>query len=56
MEALILLAVLAGICLIAYLLGLRDKKIQEKYLIKKLKDTFGQAPNREYKPDDLDHL
>lgn len=56
MESIILLGVLAGICLIAYLLGLRDQKIAEKVLIKKLKDSFGQAPKREYKQDDLDHI
>ena len=56
MEALVLLSALAGICVIAYLLGLRDQKIAERFLLKKLKENFGQAPNREYKPDDLDHL
>ena len=56
MESIILLGVLAGICLIAYLLGLRDQKIAQKALVKKLKDGFGQAPNREYKQDDLDHI
>lgn len=56
MEALILLTILAGICLIAFLLGLRDQKIQEKYLVKKLTENYGKAPNREYNPDDLDHL
>ena len=56
MESIILLSILAGICLIAYLLGLRDQKIAEKVLIKKLRDGFGQAPKREYKQDDLDHI
>lgn len=56
MEVLIFLGIMAGICLLAYLLGLRDMKIREKYLIKRLKDGFGQAPGREYRQDDLDHL
>ncbi len=56
MEVLIFLGIMAGVCFLAYLLGLRDEKIREKYLLKKLKDGFGQAPGREYRQDDLDHL
>ncbi len=56
MEILIFLGVMIGICVLAGLLGLRDQKIQEKALLMKLKKNYGQAPNREYKPDDLDHI
>ena len=56
MEALILLGMLAGVCLIAYLLGVRDQKVAEKLLIKKLTNDFGDAPKRVYKNDDLDHI
>lgn len=56
MEAIIFLSILIGVCVIAYLLGLRDEKLLERRLIAKLTKDFGQAPNREYKADDLDHL
>ncbi len=56
MEAIIFLAILVGACFIAYLLGLRDQKRLEKALVSKLKKDFGDAPKRNYKPDDLDHL
>ena len=56
MEAVVFLSFLVGVCLLAYLLGVRDQKIAEKVLLKRLKENFGQAPNREYKSDDLDHL
>lgn len=56
MEAIIFLSALVGVCILAYLLGLRDEKILEKRLLAKLTKDFGQAPKREYKADDLDHL
>ncbi|SFB68346.1 MutS-related protein [Butyrivibrio sp. YAB3001] len=56
MESIILISILVGICFIAYLLGLRDQKIAEKALLIKLKKNSGQAPFREYKQDDLDHI
>ncbi|MBQ3797373.1 MAG: hypothetical protein II842_14065 [Butyrivibrio sp.] len=56
MESLIFLGILAGVCLIAYILGIRDQHIIEKALVAKLKKEFGNAPGRVYKEDDLDHL
>lgn len=56
MESIIFLSVLVGISLIAYLLGLRDSKRAEKTLLTRLKKNFGDAPKRNYKQDDLDHL
>ena len=56
MESIIFLSVLVGISLIAYLLGLRDSKRAEKTLLTRLKKNFGEAPKRNYKQDDLDHL
>ena len=56
MEALILLGFLTGICVLAYLLGLRDQAIIQRALDAKLKKDFGLAPNRVYKEDELDHL
>jgi DNA mismatch repair ATPase MutS len=56
MESIIFLSVLVGISLIAYLLGLRDSKRAEKALLTRLKKNFGEAPKRNYKQDDLDHL
>lgn len=56
MESIIFLSVLVGISLIAYLLGLRDSKRAEKALLTRLKKNFGDAPKRNYKQDDLDHL
>ncbi len=56
MEVLIFFAVMFGIWFLAYALGYRDRKITEKYFLKKTIDNFGQAPNREYKHDDLDHI
>lgn len=56
MEALIILTAFAGISFIAWLLGLRDEKRLERALIRKLEKDFGEAPKREYKADDLDHL
>ena len=56
MESIVLLGVLAGICVVAYILGLRDQHIIEKALVAKLKKDFGNAPSRVYKEDDLDHL
>ena len=56
MESIIFLSVLVGISLIAYLLGLRDSKRAEKTLLTRLKKHFGEAPKRNYKQDDLDHL
>ena len=56
MESIIFLSVLVGICVIAYLLGLRDQKNSEKVLLQKLKKNFGDAPKRNYKSDDLDHI
>ncbi len=51
----ILLLVLAFI-VVAFLLGLRDKKMAEKLLLKKFKDNYGKAPARNYRADDLDHV
>ncbi len=51
-----MLAFLVGISVIAYILGLRDQIRAEKYLMTRLKKSFGDAPKREYKPDELDHL
>ena len=56
MESIIFLSVLIGISLIAYILGLRDSKRAEKTLLTRLKKNFGEAPKRNYKQDDLDHL
>ena len=56
MESIILLSLLVGICVLAYIFELRDRKIAEKYLLTKLKKEYGQAPNRKYKEDDLDHI
>ncbi len=56
MEALILLSILIGVSLIAYILGIRDEKFAEQNLIRKLKKNYGDAPKREYKADDLDHI
>ena len=56
MESIIFLSVLVGISFIAYILGIRDQKNSERYLLNKLKKNFGEAPNREYKADELDHL
>ena len=56
MESIIFLSVLVGISLIAYILGLRDSKRAEKTLLTRLKKNFGEAPKRNYKQDDLDHL
>lgn len=56
MESIIFLSVLVGICVIAYLLGLRDQKNSENVLLQKLKKNFGDAPKRNYKSDDLDHI
>ncbi len=56
MEAIILLAILVGVSFIAYILGIRDEKYAEKNLISILKKNYGQAPKRNYKNDDLDHL
>ncbi len=56
MESIIFLSVLVGISLIAYILGLRDSRRSEKILLTKLKKNFGDAPKRNYKPDELDHL
>lgn len=56
MESIIFLSVLVGILFITALLGIRDQKVSEKYLLYKLKKNFGEAPNREYKSDELDHL
>ena len=56
MEVLIFLGTLTGICFLAYLLGLRDQNRLDRLLDNKLKADFGEAPNREYKADDLDHL
>lgn len=56
MEAIILLGFLLGICVLAYILGLRDQAVIQKALDVKLKKDFGQAPNRVYKEDELDHL
>ena len=56
MEGLILLVILVAISLIAYILGYRDQKVSEKLLLSKLKKNFGEAPKREYKADELDHL
>lgn len=56
MESIIFLSVLVGISLIAYILGLRDSKRAEKTLLTRLKKNFGDAPKRNYKQDDLDHL
>ena len=56
MEALILLGILVAISLIAMVLGIRDEKAREKALLEKLKKNFGQAPKREYKNDELDHI
>ncbi|SEF48657.1 MutS domain V [Butyrivibrio sp. Su6] len=56
MESIIFLSVLVGISLIAYILGLRDSRRSEKILLTKLKKNFGDAPKRNYKQDDLDHL
>jgi hypothetical protein len=56
MESIVFLSFLVGICLIAYLLQIRDMKRAEKLLLEKLKKDYGQAPNRKYKEDDLDHI
>lgn len=56
MESIIFLSVLVGISLIAYILGLRDSRRSEKILLTRLKKNFGEAPKRNYKQDDLDHL
>ena len=56
MEVLIFLGTLTGICFLAYLLGLRDQKRLDRLLDNRLKADFGEAPKREYKADDLDHL
>lgn len=56
MEILIFIGVIVGICVIAAILGYRDRKIAEKALLVRLKKDYGQAPGREYKQDDLDHI
>ena len=56
MESIVLIGLLLGVCIIAYLLGLRDQHIIEKALKAKLTKEFGQSPSRTYKEDDLDHL
>ncbi len=56
MEGIILLSILVGVSLVAYILGVRDQIASEKALVYKLKKNYGEAPKREYKPDELDHL
>lgn len=56
MEAIVLIGLLLGVCIIAYILGLRDQYIIEKALKVKLTREFGESPSRVYKEDDLDHL
>ena len=51
-----IIAAIVAFILIAFLLGLRDKKNAEKYLMSKLKKNYGNPPAREYKSDDLDHV
>ncbi|MBO6239954.1 MAG: hypothetical protein J6O61_03810 [Butyrivibrio sp.] len=56
MESIIFLSFLVGISLVAYLLGVRDQKTSERILLTRLKKNFGEAPKRNYKSDDLDHI
>jgi hypothetical protein len=56
MEFSILIGFIVLALLITFVLGIRDRRNAEKFVLKKLKDNYGSAPKREYKQDDLDHV
>ncbi|WP_158588648.1 MutS-related protein [Butyrivibrio sp. X503] len=56
MDGIVIFAVVACGILLIYLFGIRDRIVFEKRLTKYLKDNYGNAPKREYKSDELDHL
>jgi len=48
MEYLVLVGVIAGIILFAFVKGIYDEKKNEKLFIKRLYSNYGQFPNKEY--------
>ena len=56
MDSYMILLVILAFILGAYILGLRDRINARKNLIEQLKKNYGNAPDREYKANDLDHV
>ncbi len=56
MELYIILLVVLAFIVAAFLLGLRDRAVARRMLIKKLNNEYGKEPQRNYKAKDREHI
>ena len=56
MELYIILLVVLAFIVAAFLLGLRDRAVARRMLIKKLNNEYGKEPQRDYKAKDREHI
>ena len=56
MELYIILTIVLAFIVVAFLLGLRDRVVARRRLIKKLNNEYGKEPQRNYKTKDREHI
>lgn len=56
MELYIILLIVLAFIVVAFLLGIRDRVVARRMLIKKLNNEYGKEPQRDYKAKDREHI